>query len=272
MLDSSEGWTELCGRLTNPCIAPDLPGFGYSDAPDHGEIEAYARNLAEALAILGIERFTLVGHSLGGAIATALAELLPDKVGALVLLAPAGFGRIHIAEMLSISPLRRLAQAALPLMLSSRLVITLVYVTMVTNGARPEPAAVTRLVVRRGELAAGAQAAIRAIVAAGRSPRAFHRRRVEYDGPVFAIWGRHDRVVPTAHLEGVQTALPQARVDIWSGMGHHPQGERHAELADVIAHASRAATQWWRRRSGELDVAGATTQPSHSYDRLSATA
>jgi pimeloyl-ACP methyl ester carboxylesterase len=102
LLDCSEGWTRLCDEMSCTRIAFDLPGFGHSDLPHLGSIAGYARDVAEGLAMLGVERFTLVGHSLGGAVATALAELMPAQVAALVLLAPAGFGRLHLAEAVSV--------------------------------------------------------------------------------------------------------------------------------------------------------------------------
>ena len=33
LLDSAEGWTELCRTMRRPCVAIDLPGFGRSDLP-----------------------------------------------------------------------------------------------------------------------------------------------------------------------------------------------------------------------------------------------
>jgi pimeloyl-ACP methyl ester carboxylesterase len=94
LLDSSEGWSPLAEGVSCSVVAFDLPGFGYSDLPERGSVSGYARDVAEGLELLGIDRFTLVGHSLGGAVAAALAELVPDEATTLVLLAPAGFGRI----------------------------------------------------------------------------------------------------------------------------------------------------------------------------------
>ena len=69
------------------------------------------------LAALDVHDFTLVGHSLGGAVATALAERLRDDVAALVLIAPAGFGRIHLAEAIQLPGVRTVVRHGLPLAL-----------------------------------------------------------------------------------------------------------------------------------------------------------
>ncbi|HET9947573.1 MAG TPA: alpha/beta fold hydrolase, partial [Longimicrobiales bacterium] len=106
LLDTSVGWDELARTLGEPCYAFDLPGFGGSSLPARPRLSAYADDLAAALDRLGVREFVLVGHSLGGAIATALAERAPGRVRALVLLAPAGFGRIGMAEAVSVPGLR----------------------------------------------------------------------------------------------------------------------------------------------------------------------
>jgi pimeloyl-ACP methyl ester carboxylesterase len=238
MLDSSEGWARLVEGFTCRRIAFDLPGFCNSDSPSGASILGYARDIAEGLEMLGVTRFTLVGHSLGGAVAAALAELMPDSVCGLVLLAPAGFGRIHLAEAVSIPGVSCLAAAALRVTLLSRLAVTAAYLTLVTNGKLPEPELVDRLTSRGGCLVDGARHAMRALVAAGRAPDAFHRRRVKYEGPVYAVWGDRDRLVPMSHREGVLAAFPQASIDVWKGMGHHPARER---MEDLIALVSQAA-------------------------------
>lgn len=238
LLDSSEGWSALCQELSSPLVAFDLPGFGHSDAPSGAAIGDYARDVAEGVKALGIERFTLVGHSLGGAIATAVAELMPASVDALILLAPVGFGRIHLAEAASLPGVDTLARGILPWALSSRMIITASYLTMVTNGRLPAPELVDRVTTHGRHLVKGTRMAVRAIAAAGRSADAFHRRRVSYRGPVTAVWGDRDRLVPLSHEAGVRSAFPQARVHVWHGMGHHPIHERQEDLVALIADAA----------------------------------
>jgi pimeloyl-ACP methyl ester carboxylesterase len=241
LLDSSEGWGPLAERLRREQIAFDLPGFGYSDVPRRGSFAGYAGDIAEAVDRLGLSRFTLLGHSLGGGVATALAELMPDRVSSLVLLAPAGFGRIHLAEAASIPGLRNVVQAALPLALASRTAVSTAYRTMIANGRTPERDVVDRVTARGGALVAGAREGTRAVVDAGRAHDGFHRRRVGYDGPVHALWGDRDRLVPVEHRHGLRTAFPHARIDVWTGMGHHPLAERFTDLLALVEAAAGAS-------------------------------
>jgi pimeloyl-ACP methyl ester carboxylesterase len=237
LLDSAQGWSRLAGRLPGERIAFDLPGFGCSDPPSRGSIDGYARDIAEGLEILGVRRLAVVGHSLGGAVAAALAERLSDRVTALVLLAPAGFGRIPLAEIVSIPGVRTLVELVLPLVLSSRLAVTAGYLTMVSHNKLPEPQLVDRVTSRGRFLLDGVREGTRSLTEAGRSPHGFHHRRVRYDGPVHAVWGDRDRLVPVSHQRGVLAAFPQAHIHVWKGMGHDPIHERTDQLIGVVREA-----------------------------------
>ncbi|WP_116102231.1 alpha/beta fold hydrolase [Amycolatopsis thermalba] len=86
---SSRSWAPLVPLLTasHRVIRVDLPGHGRSaPSPDPGyEIPEQGRRVGEALDRLGVEHAVVAGHSAGGAVATALAELRPGLVTALAL-------------------------------------------------------------------------------------------------------------------------------------------------------------------------------------------
>src|SRR4051794_17821336 len=68
-------------------IRIDFLGHGGSAKPSSGyEMEHQARLVGQTLDSLGIERADFVGHSMGGAVALALAEQRPELVGALTIL------------------------------------------------------------------------------------------------------------------------------------------------------------------------------------------
>jgi pimeloyl-ACP methyl ester carboxylesterase len=68
-------------------VAADRPGNGHS-GPGDADLAAQARVLAGLIERLGLERPVVVGHSLGGAVALALALDHPQHVAGLALLAP----------------------------------------------------------------------------------------------------------------------------------------------------------------------------------------
>jgi 3-oxoadipate enol-lactonase len=87
---SSRSWDEVTARLPDfRCLMPDLRGFGDSQAPNSGySVDEQADDIAALIEVLGVEHFVLVGHSLGGKIALALAARRPKGLQRLVLLAP----------------------------------------------------------------------------------------------------------------------------------------------------------------------------------------
>src|SRR5205823_8847177 len=75
-------------------VAPDLLGHGESAKPrgDYS-LGAYASGVRDLLAVLGHDRATFVGHSLGGGIAMQLAYQFPERCERLVLVGSGGLGR-----------------------------------------------------------------------------------------------------------------------------------------------------------------------------------
>jgi len=77
-------------------VLPDQPGFGGSYRPTEADLDERSitqitvDTLFQALDQLGLERFHLLGNSLGGAAALAMAQTRPDRVAGLVLMAPGG--------------------------------------------------------------------------------------------------------------------------------------------------------------------------------------
>ena len=73
-------------------ILPDLIGYGYSDKPADVEypLAFFIECVKQTLDAIGVTRYTLIGNSLGGAIAIGFALQHPQNVDKLVLMAPGG--------------------------------------------------------------------------------------------------------------------------------------------------------------------------------------
>src|SRR6059036_3947772 len=108
MLNSSSHWRQVALNLAGEytVVAPDLIGHGYSAAPrgDYS-LGAHAASIRDLLAAIGIDRATVVGHSLGGGVAMQFFYQFPQRTERLVLVSSGGLGR-------EVSPLLR--GAALP--------------------------------------------------------------------------------------------------------------------------------------------------------------
>ena len=91
-------WRKVIPRLarTHTVIAPDLFGHGESDAPsgiDYYSPAGHAGTLRDLLDVLGHDRVTVVGHSLGGGIALSFAYNYPARVHRMALISSGGLGR-----------------------------------------------------------------------------------------------------------------------------------------------------------------------------------
>lgn len=84
---SLAGWSLLAAALPHVrLVAPDLRGRGRSNAlPGPYGLDRHAADLAQVLDGLGLDRVSVVGHSMGAFVGVRLAGLLPDRVTALVL-------------------------------------------------------------------------------------------------------------------------------------------------------------------------------------------
>ena len=73
-------------------IVLDLPGFGRSDKPDNVnyDLDFFVNSLRGFLDKVSIDRCTLLGNSLGGAIALGATLAYPERVERLILMAPGG--------------------------------------------------------------------------------------------------------------------------------------------------------------------------------------
>lgn len=87
---SGKAWAQVAELLRESwrCVLPDLRGFGCSDAlPDHYALANAADDVLALVKILGLERYALVGHSMGGKIAMPVTARQPPGLAQLVLLA-----------------------------------------------------------------------------------------------------------------------------------------------------------------------------------------
>ena len=90
-------WSEQLRHLrqSRRAVAFDFRGHGRSDAPKNGDytIAGMAADIAATVDSLGLGRFVLVGHSMGGGAALVYAGMHPERVLGLMLIDPIGDGK-----------------------------------------------------------------------------------------------------------------------------------------------------------------------------------
>jgi pimeloyl-ACP methyl ester carboxylesterase len=237
---SLRNWYRTMPALTAAgfrAVAIDTPGFGYSEAPDRILDEAETSSfLSEFLDTFYLDRVHVVGHSLGGALATVFALHRPERVARLALVAPAVGPDVN-------SALRLLAlQAARPLLrpLALRQVFGLfaaswdddVLEQEITDAERWLADPVARHyfwnVLRTGLRLRGV-----------RPEWLLLERLQDLRMPVLFAWGRRDQILPISNLEKIRARLPDARYHVYPEAGHmlpYEAAERfNADLVDFLA-------------------------------------
>ena len=89
---SSRTWEPVINRLKTDfrCVAYDQRGWGESDKLEAGySIQDLANDAEDLMQTLGLTRYVLIGHSMGGKVAQLLAAKRPAGLEALILVAPA---------------------------------------------------------------------------------------------------------------------------------------------------------------------------------------
>jgi pimeloyl-ACP methyl ester carboxylesterase len=228
-------WRRVAPRLSadRRVLAPDLPGFGGSSPAGPGfNLDAAAAVLVDALADRAGEPFDLVGNSLGGAVALALADLRPEFVRSLVLSAPAGFSAqpwpVAFAAGRLIEPaitVRRVLGTPLAALPAARR--ALLWGSVADPERMATADAVSMLQAARGSTRIGA-----AVSAVLREDLGDQLR--ELDVPLGVIWGKHDRVVPAATLDRIRALRPDAVVETLDRAGHVPQLERPIAFVNAL--------------------------------------
>ncbi len=237
----------LVERLANDhrVIVIDRPGSGYSAPGAAANVRAQAAQVAAFIAKLGLERPLIVGHSLGGAVALALALDHPDKVGGLALIAPLtqpqemippAFDRLAITSGAARAAVAWTIATPLTLLLGQRGTET---------AFAPEPVPADFVTRGGGALVArprSFRSASADLVAANDDLPAMAASYPSLSVPTAILYGRGDQVLdPDVHGRGLAAALPGADLTLIDG-GHMILVTRPDETAAWIR------TQSARRR------------------------
>lgn len=242
MAGSSETWRlvmpVLAERFT--VVAPDLVGHGQSAKPrgDYslGALASYVRDL---LVILGHERATLVGQSLGGGIAMQFAYQFPERSERLVLVSSGGLGE-EVALLLRLLTVPG-TEYVLPVVCQrwAHDAGDTVFGWLRRIGLRPG-AHLEEMWQSYGSLAdAETRAAflqtLRAVVdVAGQRVSATDRLHLAANLPTLIIWGDRDNIIPVQQGHETHRAIPGSRLDIFEGVGHFPHCEDPERFCDVV--------------------------------------
>ncbi len=189
-----------------------------------------AEAVAQALDQAAIDDFHLVAHSLGGAVAMALAARGRHAIRSLTLLAPAGLGPdINGGFVSGLARATRIESLAPWL---SRLFC---------DATLASPAFVAATMQARSD-AGLREAQLRiaeAVFPDGTQAADFRHVVKGISAPVKIVWGEQDKVIPMHHALGTGG---QAALHFLSGVGHMPQVEATEAVARLVRQNIRAAS------------------------------
>jgi len=227
---SADNWNRFAGRLTRRyrVIAPDLPGWGQSTrlkAESYGYVRQIER-LHQFISQMGLERFHLAGHSMGGFLASAYAARYPEKVATLALLAPHGIAEPQPSELAQ-------SVAAGDNWLVANSMETFDRLLNGVFARRPYvPRSVFRLLAQHAIRNSAKSAAIFAEMQTNDPP--LEQRLPQIKAPTLIIWGDQDRVLHVSCAEVFRRGIEGSEVLLLPGCGHMP----------LVENARECSTAW----------------------------
>ncbi|HVQ86478.1 MAG TPA: alpha/beta hydrolase [Mycobacterium sp.] len=251
---NSKSWEPVHAKLAQrfTVIAPDLLGHGESDKP-HADysLPAFANGMRDLLAVLGIDRVTVVGHSFGGGVAMQFAYQYPELVERIVLVNAGGVSKdVSLALRLAAMPMgaealamlrapgvmpaiRGFGRAVGAVLGSTRLGRDVTDVVEMLEGFQ-DPAG----------LAAFARTLRSVVDASGQYVTMLDRSYLVQSVPVQIIWGEDDLIIPVDHAHTAHAAIPGSRMEIFEDSGHmpfHDHPDRFVEVVERFIDSTRPA-------------------------------
>ena len=197
-------------------IVPDLLGYGLSSKPDIAQydLDFFVAGVKGMVDTLGLKNITLLGNSLGGAVALGYALAYPDEVSRLILMAPGGVEDLDtylampgIANMFQIYQSGKTGAEAMRAVMTMQLF---------------DPSLLTdEIINERAPIAATQTQAARSVLKVPNLTDRLH----ELKCPVFGFWGVNDHFNPVGGATKLLDNCPQARIVLVNRCGHWVQVE-----------------------------------------------
>jgi pimeloyl-ACP methyl ester carboxylesterase len=252
--DKSASWEPVHAKLAQrfTVIAPDLLGHGESAKPraDYS-LPAFANGMRDLLAVLGIDRVTVVGHSFGGGVAMQFAYQYPHLVERLVLVSAGGVEQ-DVSFALRFAAMPMGAESLAMVRLPGALPVMRVFGRAVqalfgsTKFGRDAVDTVRLLEGFRDPRALSAFArTLRSVVdGRGQYVTMLDRSYLVQSIPVQIIWGEDDVVIPVSHARTAHAAMAGSRLEIFEKSGHvphHDHPDRFVEVVERFMDSTRPA-------------------------------
>ena len=216
-------------------IAPDLPGYGYSDKPADAEytINEQAHAMVGLMDRLKIEKATIAGASYGGAIAATMALDYPERVEKLILVGAVTNDAAKKKLLLRLSCLPIIGDIATPLFLGSRWILRRRMQEMYRRMDKP----INDLMVAARHHLLATSNVHRAMI---RTARRWSANRIQREASLIRrstmlVWGDQDDHIPLADAFQLREAIPNAKLVVFRNCGHLPPAEYPEQFVEVVS-------------------------------------
>jgi 4,5:9,10-diseco-3-hydroxy-5,9,17-trioxoandrosta-1(10),2-diene-4-oate hydrolase len=203
------------------CLVPDLVGYGFSDKPDDVDhpLSFFVQCIKQTLDCAGVDKCTLVGNSLGGAIAIGLALEHPELVEKLILMAPGGLS--ELAEYQQMPGMQKVFQV----FGSGEPVTPAVMKDLFATGLMSDPAYATDdLVAERMQI----MQIMNGHVMASMDIPVLTSRLGELQCPVLGFWGMDERMMPENGIMAMAHNVKHLQLVLLTQCGHWVMVEHEA--------------------------------------------
>ena len=228
---SADRWLDIPDALSLlglHSIALDLPGFGLSAKPEDMDytIGRFVQVVVDFIRKIGMQKTSIVGHSLGGYIAAQLAAEHAGVVDRLVLIDTSG--------MLD-GPTPLLQQYLDAAMNPAKKAVRAVFEQLVADPIRIPEVLVDGFIYRISQ--AGAKHAFKSAYDNSVNTRIGAGRLKQIGNgniPTLILWGRQDRLIPLEYFRAFQESISRSNVAIVEDAGHAPFAEKPAIVCELL--------------------------------------
>lgn len=217
-------WLKNANELSRhySVYVPDLPGFGRSKSmSDRFNLSEFVEFVEEFSHSLGIERFHLVGHSIGAAIALHYALRFPQRIRGLVLVSSWCLGietALWVRVLSHAAFCKSLGEIAIAVLKAVRRLPCLLRAPF--KSIHP----LSRVKIDMGR---------KMTTLKGQTTVLLHRLS-ELLVPTLLVWGSRDSIVPVSHAYVAAELIPDCQLHVFEGCGHSVYSQRSREFSQLL--------------------------------------
>ena len=221
----AERWSTVIPILSKKyrVIAPDLPGYGYSDKPSVDYTpEFFVKFIFDFLDKLGIRETNLIGTSLGGQIVAECAITQSKLIEKIALVSPAGIMKnstptLDAYSMAALYPSHDTVKTAYEMMTGSKNVTAESIEGFIKRMTQPN-----------------AKMAFMSTLLALKNSPAITDRLSNITSPTLVIWGKKDTMIPVKYANDFVASIKNCQLEIMDNCGHTPHIEDPTKFSQIV--------------------------------------